>query len=148
MKVIFLKQVPRVAKKYDIKDVADGYALNFLFPRNLAEMATEKALVNVDKRRVELESEQKIQENLLMKNLDTLNGLTITIEAKVNEKGHLFAAIHKDEIIKAIKDETNLELLPEFLVMPKALKEAGDHDVIIKIQEKEAVFKLSISPIE
>ncbi len=44
MRVIFLQDVPRVGKRHDIKEVNDGYAVNFLFPHKLAEPATAKAV--------------------------------------------------------------------------------------------------------
>ena len=53
MKVIFLKDVPRVGKRNDIKEVNDGYAVNFLFPRKLAEMATPSAINELEKRKKE-----------------------------------------------------------------------------------------------
>ena len=50
MRVIFLQDVPRVGKKYDIKEINDGYAMNFLFPRKLAESATPRAVAELEKR--------------------------------------------------------------------------------------------------
>ena len=54
MQVIFLHDVPRVGKKYDVKEVNDGYAVNFLLPRKLAVIATPKAVQNLkcDKRKL------------------------------------------------------------------------------------------------
>ena len=54
MKVIFLKDVQRVGTKHDIEEVNDGYALNFLFPNKLAEMATTKSLGDLEKRQKEI----------------------------------------------------------------------------------------------
>ena len=51
MKVIFLQDVPRVGKRHDIKEVNDGYAMNFLFPRKLAELATSKAIAELEVQR-------------------------------------------------------------------------------------------------
>ena len=48
MKVVLLKDIKGVGKKNDIKTIADGYALNFLIPQNLAEVATAQALKNVE----------------------------------------------------------------------------------------------------
>ncbi|MDQ5954254.1 MAG: large subunit ribosomal protein [Patescibacteria group bacterium] len=54
MKVIFLHDVPRVGKKNDIKEVNDGYALNFLIPRKLVDRATEKSVQNLELRKKEI----------------------------------------------------------------------------------------------
>ncbi|OGI84368.1 50S ribosomal protein L9, partial [Candidatus Nomurabacteria bacterium RIFCSPLOWO2_01_FULL_37_49] len=99
MKVIFLHDVPRVGKKYDIKEVNDGYAMNFLLPRKLAQAATPKAVAELEIRKKEVMIEREVQEDLLMKNLEEIKGKTITIKGKANEQGHLFSAIHKKEII-------------------------------------------------
>ena len=95
MRVIFLQDVPRVGKRNDIKEISDGYALNFLFPRKLATPATSKAVAELEQRKKEIVVEREVEENLLMRNLEEIKGKTITISGKANEKGHLFSAIHK-----------------------------------------------------
>jgi len=67
MKVIFLSDVPRVGKKYDTKEVNDGYAMNFLLPRKLAVLATPKALAELEMHKKEIAIEREVQEDLLMK---------------------------------------------------------------------------------
>src|SRR6185503_17278542 len=99
MRVIFLQDVPRVGKRHDVKEISDGYATNFLFPRKLAEPATPKAVSELEKRKKNIEIEREVQENMLLKNLEEIKGKSITIKAKADEKGHLFAQIHKKEII-------------------------------------------------
>ena len=54
MKVIFLQSVPRVGKKDEVKEVNDGYATNFLFPKKLAEPATAKAVASLEMRKKEI----------------------------------------------------------------------------------------------
>ena len=66
MKVIFLQDVPKVGRRHDMKEVNDGYAQNFLFPRKLAEMATPSAVTELEKRKNNIEIENKIQEELLI----------------------------------------------------------------------------------
>ena len=95
MKVIFLQDVPRVGKRHDIKEVNDGYAMNFLFARKLAEPATPKAIAELEKRKKNIEIEREVQEDLLMKNLEEIKDKVLNMKAKADEKGHLFSGIHK-----------------------------------------------------
>src|SRR3989344_1402847 len=103
MRVIFLKDVPRVGKKYDLKEVNDGYAVNFLLPGKLATAATKGAIAELERRKKEISIEREVQENLLVKNLEEIEGKTITIKEKADEGGHLFAQVHKKEIIEALR---------------------------------------------
>jgi large subunit ribosomal protein L9 len=103
MKVILLKDVRKVGKKFETKDVADGYALNFLIPRKLAEASTPSSMKKVENLKSRDAAEKKVQEDLLKKNLASFNGVTIEMKENANEKGNLFKGIHKEEIIEALK---------------------------------------------
>lgn len=146
MKVIFLKDVPRVGQRHEVKEVNDGYALNFLFPRKFAERASPEALANLERRQKELVVERQVQADLLQRNLKELEQKVVTITAKANDKGHLFSAIHKKEIIEAMKREHHAEIGEEYLVLEKPLKEIGEFDIPIAIKGKKASFKLIIKP--
>jgi large subunit ribosomal protein L9 len=147
MKVIFLKQVPRVAKKYEVKDVADGYALNFLFPQKAAEMATEKSLAKLEELRAAHAVEEKVQADLLAKNLDSLKEVVITIDAKANELGHLFASIHKEEIAERLAADAHVNVPIASIVLLKPLKEAGEFTIEVKAGEKTGSFKVVVNAI-
>lgn len=147
MKVIFLKQVPRVAKKYEVKDVANGYALNFLFPGNHAEMATEKSLKRLEELRAVHASEEKVQADLLAKNIDALKEVRLVIDAKVNEKGHLFASIHKEELAEQLLQEAHIAVPVSSIVLPRPLKEAGEFDIEVKAGDQTGSFKVVINSI-
>jgi large subunit ribosomal protein L9 len=127
MKIILLKDVPKVGRKYDTKEVSEGYAVNLLIPRGLAVAATSSAIKAMNVEKAKIDGERKIHEELLVKTLNDLDGKTITLTEKVNEKGHLFAGLHKPEVLKAIKDQTRLELNDDHLVLDKPIKEAGEH---------------------
>ncbi len=148
MKVILLKDVRNVGKKFDTKNVADGFALNFLIPQKLAEVSTPTSAKKVEMLKAKDAAEKKIQEDLLMKNLKNLKDIKIEIKAKANEKGHLFKGIHKDEIVAEIKKQTELDITPEYLIIEKPLKQVGDYSVEAKVQDKSASFKLTILPLE
>jgi large subunit ribosomal protein L9 len=144
MKIILLKDVPKVGRKYETKDVSEGYAANMLIPRGLAVAATASALKSIETEKAKMEGERKIHEELLVKTLTDLEGKAITLMEKVNEKGHLFAGLHKPEILKAIREQTRLELNSEHLMLDKPIKEAGEHTLDLQGAGKKIKLKLII----
>ena len=147
MKVILNKDIPKVGKKYEVKNVADGHALNFLIPHGLAVAATVGALKKLEIAKTMVAVEKKVQEDLLLKNLKSLDGARIEIVEKANDKGHLFAGLHKEQIIPEIKKQTGLDVLPEFLVLDKPIKQIGEHSLEIKIQDKTAKFVVVVKGV-
>ncbi|KKR79445.1 MAG: 50S ribosomal protein L9 [Candidatus Nomurabacteria bacterium GW2011_GWA2_40_9] len=155
MKVIFLKDVAKVGKRHDVKEVNNGYAQNFLLPRKLAEKATDKAIAELARRQKELVIEREVQEDLLMKNLEEIKGKVITIVSKANEKGSLFSSIHKKEILEAMKKEHRAEINEDFIILDKPIKNLGEFEIPIQIstpsnsggQVKKSAFKLIVKNI-
>ena len=80
----------------------------------------------------------------LQKALNEIKGISIEMKGKVNDKGHLFAGIHKDEIITAVKKQKGVNLVAEHVILEKPIKEVGEHSIIVKVGEREVVFKLNI----
>ncbi len=144
MKVIFLKDVPRVGNKNEIKEVNDGYASNFLLPKGLAKVATGNAIKEHEIKMQEILVERKVQKNLLEKSLEEIKQKTITLYGKANEKGHLFQAIHKKEIIDALFKEHRAQINEEFIILEKPIKEVGDFQIPIKIGSQSSYFTLKI----
>lgn len=144
MKVILLKSVPKIGKKYDVLDVADGFAMNSLFPRKLAELATAKGLERVKELKATEEVERKVREDLLLKNLEDLSKASITISGKANDRGHLFAGLHKAELIQALKDQAHIDITEEYIVLDKPVKELGSHQIEVKVQDKSVEFTLNV----
>ena|SRR5258708_4953595 len=147
MKVIFLEDVPRVGKKNDIKEISDGYALNFLLPRKLAVPATVKSVAELDRRKKEIMIEREVQEDLLMKNLEEIKGKTLHIAAKADDKGHLFSGIHKREIAEAMQKEHRAQISEEYMVLSKPIKEIGEFEIPVAIKNKKSSFRLIVEKI-
>ena len=147
MKVVLLKDVPKIGKKYDVKNLSDGYALNFLIPKGLAEVGTPAVLKKVEKLKSEDLEHKKIQEDLLLMNLKAIEGVVLEISEKANEKGHLFAGVHKKEIIEHMKADKHIDLLPDFIMLDKPIKEVGEHSVEIKVKDKSVKLKLVIAAL-
>ena len=148
MKVILLKYVPKTGNKYDIIEVSDGFALNSLFPRGLAERATPNGIKKVESLKAGEEAQRAVREDLLLKNLKELNDVKITISGKANEKGHLFAGIHKDEIIHALREQKQIDMDAAHIILDKPLKEVGEHKVNVKVQDKTSHFTVELVALE
>lgn len=144
MKVIFLQDVARVGKRHDVKEVNDGYAMNFLLPRNLAERATPKSLLALEQRKKQVVIEKEIQDDLLNKNLEEIKDKVVVISEKADEKGHLFAQVHKKEIVQAMKSQHHADINEDFLVIEKPIKQLGEFTIPVVIKGKKSSFKLTV----
>lgn len=147
MKVIFLKDVPRVGKRNEVKVVNDGYASNFLLPNKLAIVATDQAIKNLELKQKAIVVEREIEENLLIRNLKELEGKVIHLKGKANDKGHLFSSFHKKEIIEALKNEHHIDIKEDLIILDKPLKELGEVKVPIEIKGKKSFLSIEISKI-
>lgn len=148
MKVIFKHDVPKIGKKHQVKEVPNGYAVNFLFPHGHAILATPEAEKALAKEIAASEAGKKVQNDLLHKNLDTISKTTLKLTSKANDKGHLFSAIHKEQIASELKAQTHLEVPLGFIHLDKPLKETGEHKVKIGTDEKTSLLTVEITAAE
>jgi large subunit ribosomal protein L9 len=144
MKIILLKDVVKLGRKFDIKEVSSGHALNLLIPQGLAVAATADAMKRTETERAKLEGERKVHEDLLVKNIKDLEDVTLTIISKANDKGHLFAGLHKDAIVAELQKQTELQIDPSFIQMDQPLKTVGEHKIEVKGGGKSASFKVIV----
>lgn len=144
MKIILLKDIAKVGKRYEVKEISDGYAQNMLIPKGLAIPATADALKKIDLEKSRDEGEKKIHLELLHKNLKDLDGVTVSVVERANEKGHLFASIHKPEVVQAIQKQTRIQIAPEHIMLDKHIKEIGSHIVEVKAGDKSVKFTLEV----
>ncbi len=144
MKIILLKDVPKVGRKYDIKDVAEGYALNMLIPRGLAQIATAQSLKKVEEMKANDLTQKKMEEELLLKSLEAVKNLKLNLKGLANDKGHLFAGITKETLAKEILKISRINIDPEFIKLSKPLKEIGEQKVSIEVMGKKAEFTVIV----
>lgn len=143
MKVIFLKNNPS-GKKNEVKEVAQGYALNYLLPNKIAILATPERMQALSKK---AQQSEKQSQNIDIENkklINTIKKLKLEFTAKANEEGHLFGGISNEDISKILKEKHNLEINKESINMPHHLKEVGEHVVDIKIKDQETKLKVII----
>jgi large subunit ribosomal protein L9 len=147
MKVILLQDVHKVGKKYQIAEVSPGFARNFLLPQKKADVATNATLKRYDQLRQRHEQEQAMKHELLAKSLGDLATMTVKMHGKSNEHGHLFAGLHQGTIAEAIKEQTDIDLAPEHIVLKKPIKEAGTYPIQIVIGEHRGKVTLEVEGI-
>lgn len=146
MKVILLKDKRSVGKKYDVIDVADGFAQNQLIPQKIAKIATEQAIKDISAMKA---AAAKIQADLNKKIHEALDDIKspISFEVKANEKGGLFKAIHKSDIVEKIMQISSIEI-PDTAISLEPVKEIGDKKFQIEIGDRKFSMELSVKPLE
>jgi large subunit ribosomal protein L9 len=132
MKVVLIQNVPGLGKIDEIKEVAEGYARNFLFAKNLAVPATNKALGDIESRQArkvkEYERDLKDQQILAGK----IDGWEINITEKASVAGMLFAAVGAQKISDLLK-KSGFVIEKNRIIM-KPVKEAGEYKAKIKMR--------------
>ena len=145
MKVILLKDAEELGKRGDVKNVADGYARNFLFAKNLAKPATKQALKELE---AEKETEAQIAEQELKKIegiVSQIDGLEIEVIEKMDEGGKLYGALNEVKIAKILKDK-GLNIKKNQIKIPQPIKTVGEYPVTITFDHGlEAEVKIIIT---
>jgi large subunit ribosomal protein L9 len=142
MKVILLQDVTKVGRRHEVRQVSDGYAMNFLLPNGLAELATESKVAALSKQEVQRTERKAVQRELLEKDLEKSSGKKIAINSKANEKGHLFKGIHAADIVAAIETQLGIRLPEDALKLSEPIKETGDHTVAIAAKDGKTIAVL------
>ena len=145
MKIILQKDIPNLGDAGDIKDVADGYARNYLLPRKLVIVADEssKNAMEHQKRLIKLKKEKRKKTSEKLS--ESIHGLEIKIPALVGEEGKLFGSITSMDIAKKLK-ESGFEIDKRKIVLESPLRQLGDYQIHIKLDEGlTATVKLSIT---
>lgn len=129
MKVIFLKDVGGVGQTGQVKDVADGYAMNFLIARGLALQATPEKVAEHAKRTAAETSARKDAEVKLATAIQSLEGARIELKSKASEKGGLFRSIGAGEIKAAVASQRSVEVPQTAVHIEVPIKTLGEHPV-------------------
>lgn len=133
MKVIFLEDVPNVAKASETKDVADGYGRNYLLPKKLAVLADSQAAGKVEaqlKRRAKEHAKVEAEMKELAKMLE---GKEITFKAKAGAEGKLFGSVTGADISAELEKRHSLVVDKRKVELTEAIKQVGIYDVPIKL---------------
>lgn len=146
MKVILLADVKNVGKKGEVINASDGYARNFLFPKKLAQEATE-ANMNVLNQKKESERRKKLAEvEAAQKMADELKGKQVKIFSKSGENGRLFGSITSKDVAEALNAQYKVNIDKKKIVVD-TIRQLGTYEVEVKIYP-EVSTKISVVIME
>ena len=147
MKVVLLKDVKGAGKKGEIKEVADGFATNFLFKNNMAKRADNNAINenNMQKSAQNFHKQEEIKEaKALAKQIE---GKLITLKIKCGANGKMFGSVTSKEIADALIKE-NIKLDKKKIDLKEPIKSVGVYKVVAKIYpEISATFSVDVLPL-
>lgn len=145
MKVILLQDVKGQGKKGQIKEVSEGYAANFLFPRGLARMATEGNVKTLENQNAaELKRKEKEKEDAIELG-KKLEELMVEIKAKAGEGGRLFGAITSKQIAEALS-KMSIKIDKRKIELEDPIRSLGVTQVPVKLHsEVKATLKVQVT---
>ncbi len=133
MKVIFIEDVTNVARAGDIKEVADGYARNFLIPKKLAAVATSQS-INEAKVQMEKRVREKAKTETEFKELAAqLEGKEIVLTAKTGGKEKLYGSITAEDITAGLNSSFGVVVDKRKIEIPESIRQVGTYPIVLRL---------------
>jgi large subunit ribosomal protein L9 len=133
MKVILLQDVPGLGQPGDVKTVAEGYARNYLLPRQMVTAATPTALATLQER---VAAEQRRQEKMraeLASLAERLNAVTLTFSVRVGGQNRLYGSVTNQNIAEALRDTQGIIVDRRAIVLSEPLRALGTFKVPVRL---------------
>jgi large subunit ribosomal protein L9 len=131
--ILLLSDVEHLGKAGDVVKVADGFARNYLLPKDLAAPVSQHALRRLEKLRKEREELSRLQMAEAKDKAAKLVNVSVTIRAKTVDGTRLYGSVHAADIVAALQEGNKIAVDKAQLVMPEPLKETGTFDVAVKL---------------
>jgi large subunit ribosomal protein L9 len=146
MKVIFLQDVPQLAQAGQIKEVADGYARNYLIPRKLATLAQPHSVSQIEVRAKKMEAHLAAE---LEGMAGQLEGKEVSLKAKAGAKEKLYGSITSADIAAELKNATGLEIDKRKIELEEPIRQLGSYEVAIKLgKDITSTIKVTVTEEE
>ncbi len=139
MKVVFFEDVEGTARVGDVKEVKNGFARNFLLPRNLAGSTSKE---NLQRANSMAQKEARRQERLdadARKTTAHLDNVRVEIQARVGESGRLFGSVTNRDIAEKLSQLTSLTIDPHTVLLPEPIRELGERMVSVRFTRNVSV---------
>ncbi len=133
MKVLLLENIKGLGKAGEVKEVADGYARNYLIPKGMAVPATPENLSKAEyQRKIQEEKMKRLAEDMRAL-AEALSGMTLTFRVKAGEKDKLFGSITTADIALAIERELGRPFDKHKIELEEPIKQLGIYSVPIRL---------------
>lgn len=147
MKVILLKDIKGKGKKGDLIDISDGYARNFLLPKNFAREANAEALSELKNAKRSQEYKIEVEKGKALKIKNKIDKKTIKFYANAGKGGKLFGSITGKEISKKLSDEFSVEIDKRKIKISGDIKAYGTYECNIKLYT-DIISKIYVMVVE
>ena len=147
MKVIFIEDVPNVARAGETKEVANGYGRNYLIPKKLAILAEPQALHTAEAQIKARASREAQTESEMIELASQLDGKEITLKARVGQKERLYGSITPADIASELENATGLIIDKRKVEIDEPIRQLGSYEVTIRLA-KDIVPKITVTVAE
>ena len=138
-----LQDVAKIGRRFEIVEVPNGYALNMLIPKGLAEAATPQNVKRLSAQNEKTAAADATALANLAEAVTALEGRTVPVAVELNEQGHMFAALKPAAVVEALKTEGVL-INEADITIEEPIKEAGVHAVTLGTGEQAATLKIEV----
>lgn len=143
MKVILLKDIARLGRRSEVKEVPAGHAINFLIPRKMAVIATPESMSRLTEEVKKHQEQKEHTQDNFREALKKLSELTVQYPVQANAQGHLFKGINADDIARQLQVE-GIVIEKGAVILKHPIKELGIHEIVLKQGGVEGVCRLEI----
>ena len=137
--VLLMSDVENLGKAGDVVKVADGYARNYLLPKDLAAPVSQHALRRLEKLRKEREQLSRIQKAEAQDKAAKLANASVTLRAKTVDGTRLYGSIQSADIVAALADGNKIAVDKSQVLLDEPLKETGTFDIVVKLHADVSV---------
>ena len=147
MKVVFLQDVPNVARAGEMKEVANGYGRNFLIPHKLALLASSSAISLIEAQR-KISAQNQLQTEAEAAELaNQLDGREIFLKAQAGAKDRLYGSITNADIAAELESATGLVIDKKKIELAKPIHQLGSYEVSIRLA-RDVIPKIKVTVTE
>ena len=133
MEVLLRRDVDSLGRMGEVVDVADGYARNYLLPRDMAVAVTQSNLQEVERARAARQERERAELTRVEEVAKKLEGFLCLIEERATSEGHLFGSVAAEDVAEALVASGFETIRPANIVMPRHFEELGDHELEVML---------------